>query len=933
MRIILLCFVTSSLFGATSSSWVGTTNDWNTSTNWTPDTVPNVQDAVAVFPATTTPIPMQPNLTASATVGTIRFNSTAPATISSSSPLISLTFSVSTGSASIVATTTGHIVSAPVILSSNLATNISQNMTITLSGVISGTSSLTVGGLGTTALSGTNSFQGDVTVSSGILQVNSDSALGVVANTVTINSSTFQVAATMISPSRSFILGGTATFDTNGHNLSLKGVVSGGALAKTGAEILTLTGVNTYTGGTTVTVGTLNISQDQNLGAATGPLALAAGTTLQAGASYVLGATRPVSVTGAVTIDTNTHSPTIASAVTGTGSINVIGSSGNVLALTGANTYSGPTTVNTVTMLGNTTSLQGAINVTSGGTVTFNQSGAGTYAGAFNGTTPVTTLNLQGGGTYTFTGDSSASKSTTNLSNSHLILTGSLGSSLFNIESGSNLSGTGTVTTSSGLTNSGKITPGTAGAGTLNVNGNVTFTPGSGTLVSEITPLTNGLLNLSGTATLTNGILDLQIDPTLFFPLTSTHTLLNAGSRIGTFGSILISNPQFTPSITYTPTSVILFLTNLRPFNSFPFGNANERAVGRNIDALSSGGFLSPDLTSVINSLAGLTVKEVNRALDQMHPPAMSAFAELQTTLGGQLLSLFHRKPGLYCGCDRSSHFWVEPYGNWLQEKKQGMQIGFQATTRGVSLGFDHTFFNCWTLGLGGAYNATDLRWSNKRGYAYVKGAYAALYSDISVGRFYLGGSAYAGKDWYDTIRHIRFTTIDRQAKSHSQGIDLAGQLTTAYFFGIPSFHIYPYATVDYLYLKNSSFTESGALSLDLKVQNYTSSTLRAESGLGLRFTDRNRDDTICVTPLFSMGYVLELPLHRQDYRASFVGMPISFRTEGWDMAWQVLNLRFGLALTYRSFTLDSQYIADISPEGNTPYVNQRANFKFSLQF
>jgi hypothetical protein len=174
---------------------------------------------------------------------------------------------------------------------------------------------------------------------------------------------------------------------------------------------------------------------------------------------------------------------------------------------------------------------------------------------------------------------------------------------------------------------------------------------------------------------------------------------------------------------------------------------------------------------------------------------------------------------------------------------------------------------------------------------------------------------------------------IDREATSHSHSLDAGGQLTAAYFFGMPSCLLYPYATVDYLYLKNSSFSESGAISFDLNVDEYISSTLRAEAGGAWEFTDRNQDGTMCISPIIAMGYVLELPLRRSPYHSTFAGQSIPFTTWGWDMAWQLLNLRFGIKITYRCLTVDAQYIADISPEGDTPLFNQRANFRFGYNF
>ena len=58
--------------------------------------------------------------------------------------------------------------------------------------------------------------------------------------------------------------GVTATFNTNGNNVTLSNALAvggsaTGALTKTGAGTLTLSGANTYTGTTTVSGGTLEV--------------------------------------------------------------------------------------------------------------------------------------------------------------------------------------------------------------------------------------------------------------------------------------------------------------------------------------------------------------------------------------------------------------------------------------------------------------------------------------------------------------------------------------------------------------------------------------------------------------------------------------------------------------------------------------------------
>lgn len=930
----------SAAVAQTTSEWTGDTSiNWSDTGNWNTGTVPknsgDEADFLGVPPIAPKFLPTVdagagPNISPYL-VGTIKFNPTAPGSYTISSGAGVLNLSNTTGSANIESLAGANTIAATMLLVSNLSVTVSSTAPLTLSGLINNSgSSITTSGSGTTILSNAaNAYTGGTTISAGTLQATSNGALGT-SGTVTIASGTFQAGGTFSTLTRAFTLGTSATIDTNGHILTIPGVISGAAMtikATGGSGTLLLQGTNLYTGGTTVTSGTLQISADNNLGPS-GTLTLAGGSILKVGGPTFdlgLGSGRQVALTGSATVNPNGNSAQISSDIEGIGSLTVTG--GGSLNLTGVNSYQGQTTVDSLTTLqGNTTSLPGNITIT--GDLIFNQTTEGTYSHILNG---AGNLTIQGGGPLTISGSSPSFSGATSVTGSELIMNGSLaGSSLVTIDSTSTLSGSGTIGTT---TNSGILLPGTLGEGTLAVNGALTFNPGS-FFRDQITPLSSGLVQVSGVATLTNGALIVEpVTGSGFFGLTNTYTILTGSTVIFPFSSVSVTDPNFTVTPIYSAVDVKLLVSVSRPFVDFPCSNANECAVAYNIDALSVEGSLGPSITAVIDSLAGQSDAVVNDALDQMHPAAMSAFAELQAELGGQLLSIFHRGPSLRCACSGSNRMWVEPFGNWLKEKKQGMEIGFNATTRGVAFGYDHQFLDCWTLGFGGAWSATDLKWSLDRGYSYVNGLYGSIYTDLILSNFYIGGSVYVGKDWYNTARHIHFTTIDLQATSHTDGFDMAGQLTAAYFFGTPSCLLYPYATVDYLYLQNASFSESGANSLDLNVDQYTSSTLRAEAGGAWRFIDRNRDDTICISPLISMGYVLELPLHRNRYQSTFFGQNIPFKTQGWDMAWQLLNLRFGLAITYRCFTLDSQYIADVSPDGDSPFFNQRANFRFTLNF
>jgi autotransporter-associated beta strand protein len=106
----------------------------------------------------------------------------------------------------------------------------------TLSGVFSGSGGLIFNGVGTTILTGANTYSGGTTVSSGVLQGNTTSLQGAILN-------------------NSQVVFDQATQGT------YSGVMSGtGSLVKQNTGTLILTGANTYTGGTTVSSGTLSVS-------------------------------------------------------------------------------------------------------------------------------------------------------------------------------------------------------------------------------------------------------------------------------------------------------------------------------------------------------------------------------------------------------------------------------------------------------------------------------------------------------------------------------------------------------------------------------------------------------------------------------------------------------------------------------------------------
>lgn len=113
-------------------------------------------------------------------------------------------------------------------------------------GAISGSGSVVQSGSGTTILTGSNSYSGGTVIRAGVLQVASDSNLGAQGTAITFFGGALRFG-TSFDTSRSLLLLGNGTVDTNGRDATLTGGVYGfGDLVKTGAGTLTLTGTNSY---------------------------------------------------------------------------------------------------------------------------------------------------------------------------------------------------------------------------------------------------------------------------------------------------------------------------------------------------------------------------------------------------------------------------------------------------------------------------------------------------------------------------------------------------------------------------------------------------------------------------------------------------------------------------------------------------------------
>jgi fibronectin-binding autotransporter adhesin len=395
-----------------------------------------------------------------------------------------------------------------------------NNKTLSLGGVISGAFALTKSGPGTLALTGSNSFGGQLIVAEGTLAVssmNNVSAAGPLGNSalaVQLGSSgatgTVSYSGATATSSKPFALAtdGTGAFHVvNAANtLTLSGAISGaGQLLKSGPGTLSLTNAKTYTGNTTVSAGRLLMAG--NLITSSPVIAIGDGAIWESSVVLPLAIGQNINATGA------------------TGFITTTASTG--LQTTGSNTITAAGTL-TITRL----DVRGTANVIASGSI--QSGGAGSsQRGLLVGNTVASDLTIPVGASLTTLGSGTGAQD--------IIGNGTAGDGELIINGGSYTAtaGLATLQLGNGVANSGGgVLTIQAGSATI---GNITYQ--AGTSQSGIVNLNGGTLTLGSISVISGAARVLNFDGGQFvasanLPAFSglTMNVKDGGARIDTNG-------------------------------------------------------------------------------------------------------------------------------------------------------------------------------------------------------------------------------------------------------------------------------------------------------------------------------------------------------------------------------------------------------------
>ncbi len=731
---------------------------------------------------------------------------------------------------------------------------------LSIDGMITGGSDLTLSGSGTLTFTGgiANDYTGDTIVSDGTLDLDKTGVNAVVGDIDITGGTLFLSQADQIGNGSDVTLD-SGSFNMNSNADTINSLTfNGGTLSQGGATLdlaslvtpltmrdTTIAGNLTLSGGTVTfdatNDGTAAISGNIDQGAGTVDYAVADGT-----------ASTDMLISGIISNGTLTKSDA------------------GTLELTGANTYGGGTTVSAGTLRGNATSLQG--DIANAGTLIFNQGTDGSYGGSITG---AGSLTKEGSGTLTLTGINSVG-SPTSVSAGTLRVNGSLaGAGSLSVSPGATLEGDGVISKS--ISVSGTLAPG-GSIGTTVVIGDITFLGGS-TLEIELNSVATDLVDVTGSVTIDPGATLAIVPDAGTVPLSQYLIVDTTGGVTGTFTTVTNSFPFINFQVSYTADQILL-LAELVGAN-FPIFSGNAGKVARCFNSFT----LLPgsDIADVAMQLSNLpSSSKLEEALLQLQPSAFTALALVQENNVLEVRNaIYQHMEATSTPCQEKSlcsraHLWIAGLNEWSWQNNDGTEPGYRATSPGVVIGSDAILGDSGNVGAAVGYTHSSLDWKRNRGSAVVNSFYFSLYGQYTHSRGFLMASIIESLQHFNENRKIKFGTIGRTARSNHNGIEGGAHLKGGLFFHKNRLTFAPFAKLDYLYLYEERYNESGAGVLNLEVDKKKSDLL--VTGVGLRTSSCITTQLSKFAPYLSLAAIWENRFRGDKISADFNGCSLNVK-------------------------------------------------------
>src|SRR5690606_11908521 len=179
---------------------------------------------------------------------------------------------------------------------------------------------------------------------------------------------------------------------------------------------------------------------------------------------------------------------------------------------------------------------------------------------------------------------------------------------------------------------------------------------------------------------------------------------------------------------------------------------------------------------------------------------------------------------------------WSFGYGLGGSAKTDGNAAGLNYGMGGMLLGVERYFDQAGRIGFFGGYQGTSLQLNGLAQSGRINGGMLGGYFHNDDGFNYYTAITGLQFNGFETTRFAQFDGINETANGNFSGWQGYGYLERGVSFRRKSVTLQPYAALQYIYLRQNNFTETGAGVLNLNVSGIDANSLRSLIGGRLQY-------------------------------------------------------------------------------------------------
>ena len=272
---------------------------------------------------------------------------------------------------------------------------------------------------------------------------------------------------------------------------------------------------------------------------------------------------------------------------------------------------------------------------------------------------------------------------------------------------------------------------------------------------------------------------------------------------------------------------------------------------------------------------------------------------------------------------------WVDGFGQLADQGADDGFTGFKYSLGGVGAGLDNLVEDGLLAGVSFGQSHTTIDFDNDTGNGDIKSTFVSLYGSLFDVDNYFDMALSYGRQSYHNNRQVEVGGITNTAHSNHDGDLFSIYSEGGYNISMQKWLLQPFAALQYIYLAEERFDESGADGANLIVGDRSTDSFISK--LGLRFIKPFDLTYWKGIPDITVAWKHDYDIDDRNITAAFNGSPgVSFTTESRDIDKDGIIVGGGLTLLHMSsVSMHFRYDAEMRSNYHAQQFSGGIRFEF----